>query len=146
MLYVLAAVVVRDDQAESVREQLRAGLRHWRPRFHWRDEEQHDREAMAKLVDALDLLSLVAVCTPMDQHRPERARRCCLTHLLWELEQREVFAVLLESRVHRDRDDQMHIANARRARQLGTALRFAFGAPLQEPRLWLPDLVAVAVA
>ena len=146
-LYVLAGVVVRADQRDEVRAVLRSGLRHKRHRFHWREEEHTDQEAMAKLVGALRLASVVAVAAPVDAKRPERARRLCLTRLLWELEHRNVRDVLLESRGGvQDRQDRQHIANAQRARHLHTGLAFAFGDPKAGPLLWLPDLVAGAVS
>lgn len=80
-LYVLAAVVVHPDQAEDVRETLRAGVRHLSRPFHWRLEEHTDQESLAKTVGALDLVSVVAIATPVDKHRPERLRKLCL--LLW---------------------------------------------------------------
>lgn len=97
-LYVLAAVVVRVEQAESVREVLRAQVRHPGRPFHFRLEEHTDQERLAKTVGALDLVSVVAVATPVDKHRPERARKLCLTQLLWELQRRSIRDVLFESR------------------------------------------------
>jgi len=145
-LYVLAGVVVDRDQADDVRAVLRSGLRHQRRRFHWREEEHTDQESMAKLVGSLDLMAVVVVATPVDPRRPERARRLCLTRLLWELEHRNARDVLLESRgPAQDRDDRRHIGNAQRAQQLEPGLVFGFGNPLAEPLLWLPDLLAGAV-
>jgi hypothetical protein len=145
-LYVLASVAVPEERADDVRAVLRAGLRHRRPRFHWRDEQDSDRQAMAKVAGELQLQSLVAVSTPMDHKRPERARRACLTRLLWELEQRAVRDVLFESRQNRDRDDRAHIVRAQKAGHCSSTLAYGFEMPLQEPLLWLPDLVAGAVA
>jgi hypothetical protein len=145
-LYVLASVAVPADQADDVRAALRSGLRHRRPRFHWRDEEDGDRQAMAKVARELQLPALVAVSTPMDPKRPERARRVCLTRLLWELEQRGLLDVLFESRQNRDRDDRAHIVRAQKAGHCSRSLTYGFELPLQEPLLWLPDLVAGAVA
>ena len=145
-LYVLAGVVVATDQADEVRAVLRSGLRHKRHRFHWHEEEHGDQEGMAKLVGSLDLVAVVVVATPVDPRRPERARRLCLTRLLWELEHRNARDVLLESRgPAQDRDDRQHIGNTQRAQQLKPGLAFGFGDPLVEPLLWLPDLVAGAV-
>lgn len=145
-LYVLAAVGVLEDQVQEVVAVLRSGLRHRRRRFHWREEEHADQEAMAKLFGSLGLLSVVAVATPVDKARPERARRRCLTRLLWELEQRDVRDVLFESRGDaQDLLDRKHIANTQRSQHLEPDLAFAFGDPRLEPLLWLPDLVAGAV-
>jgi hypothetical protein len=145
-LYVLASVVVPSEGAEDVRHALRDALRPRRRRFHWRDEEDGDRQAMAKLAAELQLASVVAVSTPMDRRRPERARRVCMTRLLWELGERGVHDMLFESRQHRDRDDRSHILSAQKAGHAHQALRYAFAGALEEPLLWLPDLVAGAVA
>lgn len=145
-LYVLASVAVPDDRADDVRQTLRSGLRHKRARFHWHDEQEGDRQAMAKLAADLQLSSLVAVSTPIDPKRPERARRACLTRLLWELEQWAVLDVVFESRQNRDRADRAHIVRAQKARHVSAWLTYGFALPLQEPLLWLPDLVAGAVA
>lgn len=145
-LYVLASVTVPGERAEGVRGVLRAGLRNRRPRFHWTDEQSADREAMTKVVSDLALPGLVVVASPMDPRRSERARRVCLTRLLWELGQRGVHEVVLESRQGLDGDDRVHIVRVQRAGYLAAGLRYTFGRPLQEPLLWLPDLVAGAVA
>ncbi len=99
-LYVLAGVVVRREQAEPLRDVLRSELRHQRQAMYRRLEESTDRESMAKRIGALDLFAVVAVASPVDAHRPERARRFCLARMLRELEQRQVLDVLLESRTH----------------------------------------------
>ena len=93
-LYVLAAVVVHPDEAEDVRETLRAGVRHPGRPFHWRLEEHRDQESLARTVGVLDVVSVVAIATPVDKHRPERARKLCLVQLLWELQRRNVTDVL----------------------------------------------------
>ena len=145
-LYVLAAVVVRVEQAESVHEVLRAQVRHPGRPFHFRLEEHTDQERLAKTVGALDLVSVVAVATPVDKHRPERARKLCLTQLLWELQRRSIRDVLFESRrPAQDKEDRKLIAAAVRSQHLEPGLVFGFGHPDVEPLLWLPDLVAGAV-
>jgi len=145
-LYVLASVVVAEETADAVRDALRSSLRHRRPRFHWRDEQDTDRQAMAKVASELKLPSLVMVATPIDASRSERARRLCLTQLLWCLEQRQVLDVVFESRQNRDGKDRAHIVRAQKAGHCSRSLRYGFALPLQEPLLWLPDLVAGAVA
>ena len=145
-MYVLASVVVQHQEADEVRAVLRDSRGNRRNRFHWVNEEQVDREALAKTVGALDLFSVVAVCSPIDNKRQERARRLCLTQLLWELESRGVHDVLLESRGAQDLKDQEHISNRQLPRPAGPRLAYGFGSPTAEPLLWLPDLVAGAVA
>ena len=144
-LYVLAAVTVSLDEAEEVRAVLRESLSQRQRRFHWRAESAQRREAMAKIVSVLALPGLVVITSPIDPRRRERARRVALTRLLWELEQRQVFDVLFESRQEiADQADRSHIGTCQRAGHVNRQLRYGFGQPLAEPLLWLPDLLAGA--
>jgi len=144
-LYVLAAVVVPVRDEDRTRDVLLRNVRPGQKRFHWREEDSQTRDRMATAVGGLDLATVMAVSTPIDHRRSERARRACLTQLLWELEQRDVGHVLFESRHDRNRHDRAHILAMQKARHLAQPLRYDFGGPLQEPLLWLPDLVAGAV-
>ena len=145
-MYILASVVVRHAQTDEVRAVVRDSLGNRRDRFHWANEKQPVREAMAQTVGGLELFSVVAVCTPIDNKRQERARRLCLTQLLWELDRCGVQDILLESRGQQDRNDREYLRAQQRAGTVTSALRYGFGDPKQEPLLWLPDLVAGAVA
>lgn len=145
-LYVVAAAVVRPASAEEARRRLRdvAGKAQ---RLHWRAESgQRRHTAVATIADLAGVEHLVAVCTPMNPKRQERSRRHALTRLLWELEQRAVNDVVFETRQHRDAEDRAHIASQQRAGHLSRRLRYGYGQPKQEPLLWLPDVVAGAVA
>lgn len=144
--YVLAAVVVNDDGIDAVRSTLRGLLMPGAQRLHWHDEREDARASLVKAVGSLDLPALAVVSTPMRRSRQERARALCLTRLLWELAQLDVPAVTVESRQNRDRHDASTIGAARRAGRAHTALRFDHQRPRDEPLLWLPDLVAGAVA
>jgi hypothetical protein len=144
--YVLAAVVVPGARADDVRTALRAGPPGGRRRYHWHDEDARSREAMAARIGALRLDAVVVVTTPVTPRRSERARRHCLLRLLWELEQRGVGDVLLESRRERDVTDREVIGHGHRSGHVSAALRHEFGRPKDEPLLWLADVVAGAVA
>lgn len=145
-LYVFAAAVVPEPAEADARDKLReiAGKS---ARLHWRAESAPRRSATVAAVAGLDDVEhLVAVCTPMDPRRQEGSRRHALTRLLWELEQRKVHDVVLETRMQRDQQDRVHIAAQQRAHHLTPQLTYRFGQPVQEPLLWLPDIVAGAVA
>jgi len=145
-LYVLAAVVVDVDQAEALRAGLQAALLPGEQRLHWHDEGAEARARLANVCGSPNLLAVVAVSTPMQRTRQERARALCLTGLLWELAGRDVPEVVLESRRQRDRHDRSTIGAAKQARAAHPALHFEHRGPLQEPLLWLSDVVAGAVA
>lgn len=143
-LYVMAAVVVPPDRAEAVR----AALRGDRPRrrYHLHDEMAVSRAAMAERIQALGLDAVAVTSTPVEPKRTERARRLCLLRLLWELGERGVADILIESRQRRDKHDRHVIGCAQRAGQVARDLRYRFEPPLEESLLWLPDVVAGATA
>ena len=83
--YVLAAVMVPEERADDVRHTLRGELPPGKLRAHWRDSnDPHRRKFIAGLA-GFGLEAVVAVSTPIDRRRQERARRLCLRRLLWQL-------------------------------------------------------------
>jgi uncharacterized protein with von Willebrand factor type A (vWA) domain len=144
--YVLAAVLVPDARADEVRAVLRSTLRAGQRRFHWHDEGPASRAAMVGVVAGLGLHSVVVTVTPVDPRSSERARRRCLRQLLWELDQRAVRTVVLESRQRRDASDRTMISHAVRTGWASAALQYSFDRPKDECLLWLADIVAGAVA
>jgi hypothetical protein len=146
-LYVMAAVVVPPPQAADVRATLVAGLRRGAARYHWRDEDDAGRIGMMRRLHALGLCGVVTTAPAPDVRNLERARRQALLRLLWELDQRGVRDLVLESRgERRDGDDRRSVVQAQRARWAPAGVRYAFGQPRREPLLWLPDAVAGAAA
>jgi hypothetical protein len=150
--YVLAAVLVPPARADAIRAALRCGppgvatpRGGWR-RYHWHGESPRSRRAMAAYVGSLGLDAIAIVASGVQPRRPERARRHCLLRLLWELHERGVCDVLLESRFRLDESDRRLIGHAQRAGQVDAALRYAFERPGNEPLLWPADVVAGAVA
>lgn len=145
--YVLAAVVVPDGDAARVRDVLRASLRRGQRRHHWYDERPPGRCALANMVASLGLAAVAVAATPVAPDRQERARRRCLTRLLWELAERAVGDVVVESRRHhKDLEDRRMIQYLQRSGWLRADLRYRFAEPYDEPLLWLPDIVAGAAA
>ena len=83
----------------------------------------------------------------MHRQKQERARRCCLECLLYELEGSGVTQVWLESRTaSQDRCDRKLVDSARDRGLISHQLSADFAQPVQEPMLWLPDEVAGAVS
>lgn len=146
-LYVLGAAIVPDHRCDEVRALLRGLLLGRRKRLHWRDE--NDAARRARIVDAVaesGVDSLVVIGAKLEASKQERARRQALRQLLWELDQRAVEHLLLESR-HPERDayDVKGIGGMRNAGVLSRRLRVEHGMPVQEPLLWLPDVVCGVV-
>ena len=145
--YIMAAVMVELSHCGMLRDVVRP-LRVSGRRFHWRHEQPQSKTRAVETLADQHALHVVIIGAPLDR-REERARRQCLERLLFELESAGIERVFLESRSERlNRQDYAAVA-AFRARQVLTRIRidhlFPEG-PNGEPLLWIPDVVAGAVA
>jgi hypothetical protein len=146
-LYVLAAVLVADAQADRHREELRALLHRHQLRLHWRDESSRRREQLIDAVAALQDTGAVVIAAGVAPGRQERARRKCIERLLAELAGRGIATVVFERR-HKELDarDRAMIAALRRQQSLPAALSASWLPAVDEPLLWLPDIAAGAAS
>lgn len=146
-LYVLAAAVADPTVCPGHREVLRAHVRSPRRRLHWKDEERSDRLRLVQSLTMLDLAHVVAIASPLDPRRQERARRKCIERLLMHLSEDGVSQVWLESRgAAQDNRDRTMVAAIRSSGVSLGSVHVAFALPQAEPMLWIPDAVAGAVA
>jgi hypothetical protein len=144
--YVLAAVLVEDDELDDVRDRLRR-LRYGKtPELHWRDERPERRPLIAKAIASLPVSAVVAVCIHGQDMAAERARRLSLGRLLVELDADAVERVVLDSRRAQDREELRLFQNWRRFGRPGTDVRLDHFEGRVEPALWVADCVAGAVA
>lgn len=144
--YVLAAAVIPADRCVPVRDALRSLLLRRQTRLHWRDEDRPRRGKIASAVAAARVESLVVIGAPVQPRRQERARRKVLVGLLWQLDQRQVEHLLLESRQpEQDARDLTAVGEFRNARRVGRRLRVDHAGALDEPLLWAADAVAGTV-
>jgi hypothetical protein len=145
--YTMAAVVTDNARCEDLRRELtdlsiKPGVR-----LHWVGESVKRRDLIAEAIARMDIASILTVGTPMERSRQERARRCCLERLLYELDRFGVSETWLESRRSvQDRRDLQLIDSARRKRVISQELKVRFARPAEEPLLWLPDAVAGAMS
>jgi hypothetical protein len=143
--YLFVAACVEDSEQERARHEM-ASLAAAGKRFHWRTESEPMRRKALTVVAGLPALHLVIVGAPLDFRRQERARRFCLQRLLHELDEAGVSEVWLESRTQSLNQRDVGAINAFRGRRELTANIFVgHGRPLEEPLLWVPDIVAGAV-
>jgi hypothetical protein len=146
-LYVLAAVIVANRDADRHRDTLRGLLYRGQERLHWRDESQRRRGQLIEAVCGLGNTGVVVIATGMAPRRQERARRKCIERLLAELVDREIGSVVFERRHHAlDARDRAMIAALQRQRVLPPAFRATWQPPVNEPLLWLADIAAGAVS
>lgn len=144
-VYLLAAACLDNTELVEARAAV-AQLGRPTRRFHWRNEEPDDRAKAVGVVASLPALHLVVVAARLDPRRQERARRHCLRRLLFELDAAGVTHAWLESRGRRhDLRDLQAVNVLRIQRAVGTALVVDHARPLDEPLLWVPDIVAGAI-
>ena len=145
--YLLASVIVADQQADRHREALLRLLHRTQRRLHWRDESSKRRALLVSAVRQLPCTGAVVTATGVTPRRQERARRKCIERLLAELADQGITAVVFERR-HEELDarDRAMVAALRRQRSVPAWLRVSWVAAADEPLLWLPDIVAGAAS
>ena len=146
-LYILAAVIVADADAEGCRDTLRAPLLRGQSRLHWRDESTRRRSQLITGVQTLQHTGAVVIAAGVIAGRQERARRKCIEHLLFELTSRGITQAVFERR-HEELDarDRTLIAALQRQRSLPVAFRTSWRAATEDPLLWLADIAAGAAS
>jgi hypothetical protein len=146
-LYVLAAVIVADAEADGHREALRKLLYRRQLRLHWRDESSRRRRQLIAAVCRLRHTGAVVIAGGVAAGRQERARRKCIERLLSELSSRGIARVVFERR-HKELDarDRAMVAALQRQQSLPAALRASWEPATTEPLLWLPDIAAGAAS
>jgi hypothetical protein len=144
--YVLAAVLVDDQDLDDVRDALRR-LRYGKSKeLHWRDERPERRPLIAEAIAALPVSAVVAVCVHSPNLSSERARRLSLGRLLLGLSTDGVDQIVFDSRRDQDRSELRLLQNWRRFGRPGCAVRTDFFTGESEPALWAADCAAGAVA
>ena len=144
--YFLGGVVAAPDASDAHREALRP-LQNTRGKLHWRDLDAAHRSRVMATLSAFDVYHVVAVGTPMDPRKQERARALCLERLAWELcERHHVERTTLEARTPSLMERDRRTVDALRGRgALPRGMRVEHGHPLDEPMLWIADQVVGAV-
>jgi hypothetical protein len=145
-IYTLAAAVADPTACDDIRVGLRSLTPGRAERLHWAHESPKRRDAIAAFLATIDIAAVVVVGTSMIASKQERARRCCLERLLFELGRSGVTDVWLETRsAAPDRRDIKLVDSARNKGLTPVDLQVRFGRPKEEPMLWIPDAVAGAV-
>jgi hypothetical protein len=119
--YTLAAVIADGAAVESLREDLQALTERKIVRLHWVAESAKRRDVIAETIAGLGIVAIVVVGSPVHRQKQERARRCCLERLLYELDQLDVSQAWLESRAP---SQDISRGSALEARKLGPIIRW----------------------
>ncbi len=133
-------------EEDEIRRQLLAPIRKNVPKLHWRDMTPTEKRRSIPVVESLSLPHIVAAAAPLDNIKPDRARRKCLERLLPELEQRYgVTRLVLESREASQDERDLVCVRGLRSRGFIHQLRVDFAPGASDARLWIPDQVLGAI-
>lgn len=144
--YVLAAAIGRYEAEQAIRDRISRLRLPGQVKLHWRDENTKRRSKITLAVAGCDIEHLVVVRAGAVDDRPERRRRKCLERLLYELEVKSVYDIMLESRGPADDRRDIQLLNALRGQHyLSTAARLTHLVGRHEPMLWIPDAVCGAI-
>ncbi len=143
--YVLSSALVPTSRADDLRDHLKR-LARGRARIHWRDRSTRERLVLAREVAAQGVRSVSWVTSVSVAKQQERARRVLLERAVFDLVEISAVALVLETRhEERNRHDRDALRGFQRAGVLTGDLDVSHGLPLEEPLLWLADVVAGAV-
>jgi hypothetical protein len=140
--YVLAAVVIRDDDAARLRTEIRTATPRRMRKLHWYEALRTQRLSWLDLLRSV--IEIIVVRFEGAPARAERRRRHCLERLVWELEQRGVPRVVLESRGKVSDDGDRSLFDALRRRGVGRGLRHEHVRAVDEPLVALADVACGA--
>lgn len=144
-VYLVAAVTVRADAEEDLREHLRRAVPGRVRRLHWRDDRPAVRRRGLAVMRGGELAGLTLYRMDVPRGRQERARQHALWNLVAHLRARDVDDVILEARERgQNRKDERTLKSISQASVSAADFRYAFSRPLDEPLLWLPDYLAGA--
>lgn len=147
-LYILACVTLDDFRAVSLRTEIKQELLlPGQNRFHWRDENAERRTLALELLAEAHDTAYAYVCSRLQDCGDPRARALCFKKLIWDARTEHISGITFESRQsHNDRIDRGTIIGLERSRIGSPSLVYDFKTPVDEPLLWLPDVMAGAIA
>jgi len=140
--YVMAAVVINESDAETVRSAVRGVTPTRMRKLHWYEALGSQRISWLELLRRA--VAIVVVRYDGAAARAERRRRRCLERLIWELDARGVERLVLESRGKAWDDNDRSMLDALRRRGVGRSMRHEHVRGVDEPLVALADLACGA--
>lgn len=141
--YVMAAVVLNDARRAPARDAILRATPSRMRKLHWYEGTTVQRLRWVDLL--LHAVATVVIRYEGAPARAERRRRRCIERLVWELEQRGVRHLILESRGDRRDDNDASMIEALRSRGVGRGIRYEHVRGDAEPLLALADVACGTV-
>lgn len=140
--YMFAAVTIDSTSEWAAREGLRRALPGRLRRFHWREDSSETRERAVNAFAGVPCEGLIMLQVDVPQRRQERFRQHAMWNLVAELRDRCWHTMLLEARERKQNvRDQETMASIQKSGMAGELFTYSFARPLDEPLLWLPDIL-----
>lgn len=146
-VYLLGAVVVPATLEDDLRTDLRRATAGAASRLHWHEDRPATRRRGLRVMNtyAAHLEGVTTAIHGVRRHRQERSRGHALWNLVFELVHRGVTDIVFEARERRQNDKDVETLQRIFAVPGLATARYAFGRPLDEPLLWLPDYLVGAI-
>lgn len=146
-LYLLGAVFADPQACDEPREKLRDLLPSG-PKLHWHalDGDDETKRRSIETIASFGMTHMVVVAAPLQPKKQERARAKCLERLSWELADKGVSCMFLESRSDSENQKDLNLVEKMRGTQsFPRTVRVEIALPTAEPMLWVPDQVLGAL-
>lgn len=139
-MYMVAACIMEKAPLEKV-EKLKKLMPPNAKKIHWRDMGTGTQKKALQIISEISHSTYIAVASPIQSNKQERARRKCLEALLPTLEQQGVALLVLESRgSYLDKKDVDFLFYLRR-NGLVDSLDLTHATGSSEPCLSIPDQI-----
>jgi len=145
-VYLFAAALVHDDQAEAIRTRFETMRRPGGLKLHWYDASEKTRRNVMRTVADIEAMHVIVIRTSAGGVAPERQRRKCLEHLAFQLAHTyDVRTIVAEARDPKANNKerawwQRQCDNS----QIPADMRLEYAVGKDEPLLWIADAVAGA--
>jgi hypothetical protein len=141
--YLLACVVIEEDDVGVARRQAGKLLLQRQRTVHFQDESDRRRREIIGALAEVSMSATVYSCRHRVGRGAEAARAACLARAVQDLQgMNKAVHLLIESRDTADRFDRATIVAAR---ERAPVLTFEHLRPTEDPLLWIPDCLAWAV-
>lgn len=144
--FILTASFPYAADPDTIRNRMREELPKGAKKVHWRDSNPGKRQQLVHAVSELELIHFVIVREFTEHERPERSRRACIEHLLYELQSFGIENAVFESRGKADDAlDVKMVQYLRAQKQLPREFTVDHVAGPADPLLWVADVACGAI-
>jgi len=144
--FILTASFPVAADPDQIRERMRKELPRGANKLHWRDMTASRRRSIVEVVAGLELIHFVIVREYTEIERPERSRRACIEHLLFELHSFGVDSAVFESRGKADDAlDMKMVQHLRAQKTLPRSFTVDHVPGPADPLLWAADIACGAI-